>query len=116
MASWWFAVGCAASVLTSILVTLALRRPLRGLLVEVCCGEDRGLFWWRITAALLLLGGSVASLLVPAQAEAVVRFTWQQRLTTAWLATTLMVIIGAIEFFAWKRRRSDESARVRSAG
>ena len=111
MSANWFAMGVGCGVLSSLGVTLALRSPLRGYLIEVCCGEDRGLFWWRVTAAMLLLGGSAASIMAPvlpgwlgprSAAEGVEILVVQMRCSWFALFSILATTVGIIEYFQWK--------------
>lgn len=115
-----FAIGVGCAALTSLAVTFELRSPLRNYLIEVCCGEDRGLFWWRVTAAMLLLGGCGASIMAPAlpgwfvprsapgvlaTADRVQVLVVQLRFCWFALFSILATTVGILEYFEWKSSR-----------
>lgn len=108
----WFLIGVVSSVASTVAVTFALRMPLKAYLAEVCCGEDRGLFWWRIVAAMTLLSGIGASIMTPLLTDSVTDPRFQHdsdvlflQLRFSWLTLLAVMLstVAVIEYFERKR-------------
>lgn len=68
------AAGCAVAQLVTVVVLAALRAPLLAVLTELCDGEARAHFWWRVLSVAMVVGSalsaSLALLLLTARADA----------------------------------------------
>jgi hypothetical protein len=105
------AAGALCAALTVVAVLAMLRAPLLAVLTELCLGEPRARFWWRVVTIELsadtALCASLAMLLVSrAQSWRTVAVTLQGGI--AGLLLSLVAVMLAVLAFERERDRSRE--------
>ncbi len=100
--------GAVCVAVTTLLVLTVLRAPTLAVLTELCAGEQRARFWWRVVTIEVIAGTalctSMAMLLVPrAEAWRWVAVTLQG--SVAGLLASLAAVMVAVVAFQRERDR-----------
>jgi hypothetical protein len=107
------ATGALCGALAVVIVLAALRRPLLLVLAELCRGDDRARFWWRVVTIEVTSGTALCAslaMLLPGQANGWRSAALVVQGSAAGLLVSLALVMVAV--LAFQRERDREPAAV----
>ncbi len=101
--------GALGAVVAIVVVLTVLRAPLLAVLTELCLGEQRARFWWRVVTIEVMMGTALCTslaLLAASRSQ-----TWRSvavmvQASCAGLLLSLIAVMAAVLAFQRERDRS----------